>query len=116
MLVHQLYDMKMIEDMHGIGTVLKDRGDESRRQIRRDVFNLYIMPSDSLPELVKRVNSLAVTHIENPSSIKIHDNGLVYVTFLHSKLIYAYVLDSFQGRRAIVSLEIDGVYLLYRIP
>ena len=116
MLVHQLYDMKMIEDMHGIGTVLENRGDESCRQISSDMFNLNLMPFDSFSELIKCVNSLTITYIENPTRIKIYDNGLVYMTFLHGKFIYAYVLDSFQGRRTVVSLKVDGVNLLYRIP
>lgn len=116
MIIHQLYDMKMIEDMHGTGTVLKDRGDEGDRQICSDMLNLHLMPLDSLPELVKCVNSLSVTHIENPSRVKIYDNGLVYVTFPHSKLINADVHYSFQGRRTIVALKIDGVNLLYCVP
>ena len=76
--------------------VLNDRGDESCRQIRSDMFNLHLMSPYSLPKFLKRINSLAFTNIDNSSRIKIYDNGLVYMTFFYSKLINADVPHPFQ--------------------
>ena len=57
---------------------------------------MHIMPLDPLPEFLKGINSLSIADIENPASVKIYHNSLVYVSFLDGKFINANVLDSFQ--------------------
>ena len=102
MLVHQLYNMEMVEYVNSTRTVFKDRSNESSRQISCYMFYLNLMPFDPFPKLFESVNSLAITHIDYPARVKINDNCFVYMTFSDSKLINTYVLDSFQGGRTIV--------------
>ena len=102
--------------MHGVRAVFKYGGDESGREIGGDVLDVELLSSDSFPKSSQSIGRLALTHIENPPTLEVNDNGLVHMPFSDSKLVYADAVHSLKRGWSIVTLKMMSVNLFDRVP
>ena len=101
--------------MHGVRAVFKYGGDESGREIGGDVLDVELLSSDSFPKSSQSIGRLALTHIENPPTLEVNDNGLVHMPFSDSKLVYADAVHSLKRGWSIVTLKMMSVNLFDRV-
>ena len=116
LLIHQFDHMKMVEDMHGVRAVFKYGGDESGREIGGDILDVELLSSDPFPKSGQSIGRLALTHMENPTSLEVNDNGLVRMPFSDSKFVYADAVHSLKRGRSIATLKIMSVNFFDRVP
>ena len=72
--------MKMVEDMHGVRAVFKYGGDESGREIGGDILDVELLPSDPFPKSGQSTGCLSLTHVENPTALKVNHYGFVHMS------------------------------------